>query len=245
MCRPAEAQHSPRANRYRYPFKVDVEVTQRCKRVAIIGAQPPLREVVARLCQQNQTRVQVTQFTDLNEFQSKAKGGAYPLTVIFRHVNELTFHQQLQSLLQDRSLNNGGRILILSELLGEQDRAYLRQHQADLLLPMKTEPVLLKGLLRELLQSGAVLPSHWHRWTDRLQPQFQPDLSECCPRDLRLLTLLQQGLANKQIAYRMNLSESTVKQHLGALFRRWNIKGRLQLALLARYQAGGISDRLR
>ena len=52
-------------------------------------------------------------------------------------------------------------------------------------------------------------------------------------RELDVLRLLVQGLANKEIAARMDISESTVKNTLQQLFAKTNVRTRAQLVRVA------------
>ena len=54
------------------------------------------------------------------------------------------------------------------------------------------------------------------------------------PRELDVLRLVAQGLANKQIASRLGISERTVKGHLGRVFREIGVADRTSAALWAR-----------
>jgi PAS domain S-box-containing protein len=53
------------------------------------------------------------------------------------------------------------------------------------------------------------------------------------PREMDVLRLLVQGLANKEIAARMEISESTVKNTLQQLFAKTNVRTRAQLVRVA------------
>ena len=53
------------------------------------------------------------------------------------------------------------------------------------------------------------------------------------PREAEVLKLVRQGLANKQIARRMGISERTVKAHLTSIFQRIGVVDRTQAALWA------------
>ena len=48
------------------------------------------------------------------------------------------------------------------------------------------------------------------------------------PREQEVLTLLKDGLSNKGIANRLNVSEFTVKTHLGKAFRKLGVHTRVQ-----------------
>ena len=57
------------------------------------------------------------------------------------------------------------------------------------------------------------------------------DLSD---REREVLALVAHGLANKQIATRLGITERTVKVHLGSVFRRIGVADRTSAALWAR-----------
>jgi DNA-binding NarL/FixJ family response regulator len=75
--------------------------------------------------------------------------------------------------------------------------------------------------------AGALLPS-------RTDPPEEV-LSE---REQEVLLLAAQGLANKQIGRRLGISESTVKVHLGNIYRRIGVTDRTSAALWARDHLG-------
>jgi DNA-binding NarL/FixJ family response regulator len=56
---------------------------------------------------------------------------------------------------------------------------------------------------------------------------------ELTPREREVLALVRKGLANKQIARRLAISERTVKAHLTSVFQRIGVVDRTQAALWA------------
>jgi DNA-binding NarL/FixJ family response regulator len=64
----------------------------------------------------------------------------------------------------------------------------------------------------------------------RHRPSEKPQLT---PREADVLRLVRQGLANKQIARRLGISERTVKAHLTSAFQRIGVVDRTQAALWA------------
>jgi DNA-binding CsgD family transcriptional regulator len=52
-------------------------------------------------------------------------------------------------------------------------------------------------------------------------------------RQLQVISLVGQGLSNKEIANSLKISEGTVKQHIFAIFRLLNVSSRAKLALLS------------
>lgn len=59
-------------------------------------------------------------------------------------------------------------------------------------------------------------------------------LASLSPQQLRVLTLVAEGLLNKQIADRLDIQERTVKAHMSAVFERLAVGNRTQASLLLR-----------
>jgi len=58
-------------------------------------------------------------------------------------------------------------------------------------------------------------------------------LGDLSPREREVLTLVREGLANKQVARRLGITERTVKAHLTSIFARIGVSDRTQAALWA------------
>lgn len=56
-------------------------------------------------------------------------------------------------------------------------------------------------------------------------------IASLTPRETQIADLVANGASNRKIAEQLNISERTVKAHLGVIFRKINIQDRLQLAL--------------
>ena len=65
------------------------------------------------------------------------------------------------------------------------------------------------------------------------QVRAPADAMDLTAREREVLTLVVEGLANKQIARRLGISEKTVKGHLTNLFQRIGVADRTQAALWA------------
>ncbi|MGK2878398.1 MAG: response regulator [Solirubrobacterales bacterium] len=63
------------------------------------------------------------------------------------------------------------------------------------------------------------------------------ELGELTPRELEVFTLIARGLSNREIAEELVLSEATVKTHVKRVFRKLEIRDRVQAVVLA-YEAG-------
>jgi len=77
-----------------------------------------------------------------------------------------------------------------------------------------------------------------------LLPSATPRVSETLSvRELEVLRLVSQGLANKQIGRALGITERTVKVHVGHVFRRIGVADRTSAAMWARDNLGAEESR--
>jgi DNA-binding NarL/FixJ family response regulator len=70
-----------------------------------------------------------------------------------------------------------------------------------------------------------------------LEAKSAPDpLDGVSPREREVFSLLLDGLPNKLIARRLEISEKTVKSHLTSIFRQLGVTDRVQAILWAERQ---------
>ena len=81
-------------------------------------------------------------------------------------------------------------------------------------------------LAGEIWVPGELQPSHSDQTAERLR--------ELTPQQLRVLAMISQGLANKQIAYALSVGEPTVKAHVTAILRKLGVTSRTQAVIAAR-----------
>jgi DNA-binding NarL/FixJ family response regulator len=72
-----------------------------------------------------------------------------------------------------------------------------------------------------------------------LSQNENPKIGDLTARQGEILEMVVEGLSNAQIAARLYLSESTIKQHLRAVYKELGVRNRTQAAKLMREQAGG------
>ncbi|WP_322802164.1 kelch repeat-containing protein [Thermoflexus sp.] len=69
-------------------------------------------------------------------------------------------------------------------------------------------------------------PEHRMEW-------IPPEEAGLTDREQEILRLVAQGLANKEIAYRLGISQNTVKVHLRNIFSKTNLQSRTEAAMYA------------
>ncbi len=58
-------------------------------------------------------------------------------------------------------------------------------------------------------------------------------MSTLTPQQMRVLMMVSEGLLNKQIAYRLSVSEATIKAHVSAILQKLNVESRTQAVIIA------------
>ncbi len=64
-------------------------------------------------------------------------------------------------------------------------------------------------------------------------------LSSLTPQQVRVLMMLGEGLLNKQIAYRLSVSEATIKAHVSAILQKLGVDSRTQAVIAINKFGGG------
>jgi two-component system nitrate/nitrite response regulator NarL len=137
-----------------------------------------------------------------------------------------------------RAKNVSARIVIFTVSDQEDDVVGALRAGADGYLLKDMEP---EDLLRQLHQAavGRMVIS------DRLitllaqalrsqKPEVaRPDCDSLTPRELDILKLLADGLSNKMIGRRLDISDGTVKVHVKHLLKKLNLRSRVEAAVWA------------
>lgn len=113
------------------------------------------------------------------------------------------------------------------ELLVAQARAYERALPPDN-YPARAAVLTLGELARQALNEARDM-----RASFETEPTMDHSLS---PRELEVLGLAARGLTNKEIAYRLGISDRTVQFHINSIFNKTGTNSRTEaVALAVRY----------
>jgi DNA-binding NarL/FixJ family response regulator len=101
-------------------------------------------------------------------------------------------------------------------------------------IPKATTTQTIAHALKHIMLGNNWLPEGMQSRIEHLVPIIDVArlVGELTPKQFQVLKLLQNGLLNKQIAYDLNITEATVKAHISAIFRKFNVSTRTQAVLL-------------
>lgn len=124
----------------------------------------------------------------------------------------LTIHNEVEYLLKAVEIGCEGYILkdSNSTLL---KRAIYAVYRGENYIQPTLIPVLNAGLVNKTSQNSK--------------------LNDLTKREIEVLKLLAEGLFNKEIAYKLDISERTVKNHVSNIFRKIDVSDRTQAAVFA------------
>ncbi|MEJ5208562.1 MAG: response regulator transcription factor [Lysobacteraceae bacterium] len=109
-------------------------------------------------------------------------------------------------------------------------------HGAAGFIPKSADLAMLGQALTAVLDGDTWLPPGVAANGAMLDPEEEDmarRVSELTPQQYRVLTMVCNGLLNKQIAYELDVSEATIKAHMTAILRKLGAQSRTQAVLLA------------
>lgn len=126
------------------------------------------------------------------------------------------------------------RILVVTAGVNEQEALQLIQAGVSGILHKHNPPEVLCATIRQVAAGEVCLEKNYlkplFRTLDQTRPHDQPDLND---RDKAILRYIFQGLSNKEIGGRLELSEGSVKACLRQLFQKLGVHTRAQLVKVA------------
>jgi DNA-binding NarL/FixJ family response regulator len=122
-------------------------------------------------------------------------------------------------------------------------------HGAAGFIPKSASPAEIGEAIRCVLDCGTWLPPHLADAVVALPSNLADTdlarrLARLTEQQSRVLTLLAEGLLNKQIADRLSIQERTVKAHVTAIFEKLGVRNRTQASMALQSLALGEPARL-
>jgi len=102
-------------------------------------------------------------------------------------------------------------------------------------IPKSVRKDELAGAIRSVMEGAVYVPESFGgpppsaERSDR--SELMARLAKLTPQQLRVLQMLKQGLLNKQIAYELQVGETTVKAHVSEILRKLNVYSRTQAVI--------------
>ena len=102
-------------------------------------------------------------------------------------------------------------------------------------IPKSVRKTDLAGAIKSVMDGAIYTPEGYQAPAADAESTDRADmvrrLAKLTPQQLRVLQMLRQGLLNKQIAYELQVGETTVKAHVSEILRKLNVYSRTQAVI--------------
>ena len=106
-------------------------------------------------------------------------------------------------------------------------------HGASGFLPKSSSAEEIYQAIEQVLQGGVWVPESVsdHPGAAEEEMDAADAIASLTPKQFRVATMVSQGLLNKQIAFELNVTESTVKAHMTEIFKKLGMNTRTQVVM--------------
>ncbi len=138
-------------------------------------------------------------------------------------------------LLEIRTINPKQPIVIVSGLEDPRIIHEAMTYGAAGFISKSVRKPELADAIRDVMNGLVYLPRGYE--PPRVEPggdkasDLAARLATLTPQQLRVLQMLRQGMLNKQIAYELDVGETTVKAHVSEILRKLNVASRTQAVI--------------
>jgi DNA-binding NarL/FixJ family response regulator len=137
-----------------------------------------------------------------------------------------------------RELHPGVPLLILGSQLDLGLAWSALKQGADGFVHAQMDPAQVLRAVEVVQKGELAAPRQLLRYL--LHQNEKPEIGDISFRRREILEMVVEGLSNAEIAGRLYLSESTIKQHLRTVYKVLGVRNRTQAAKTMRHHAGGV-----
>lgn len=189
--------------------------------LALLSDQPLMVEGFQRLCAILEDAAVGWICTNQDELTAAVHAGARPAVILV----DLNPEAELSALADLCRCVKPGKVLLVARRISPELAYQAREFGAAAVLSSLSKLEDLAAAIRRVEKGEIILD-------DVLNHDLQDARTvRLTPREGQLVSLLAQGLKNKEIAHVLGISEGTVKVYLSKLFQKVGAKDRFELAL--------------
>lgn len=207
--------------------------TDTTARFLIIDDHPLFREALHSAVSMAYPKVETIEATTVAEALETLKGGA-PFDLALLDLN-IPGVQGFDGLLQIRTSHPRLPVVIVS---GHEDNRIISQalsYGAAGFIPKSSRKADLASAIRDVMEGAVYVPGSYQPQPGAARDEDRSELvrrlSTLTPQQMRVLNMLRQGLLNKQIAFELQVGETTVKAHVSEILRKLHVYSRTQAVI--------------
>lgn len=165
---------------------------------------------------------------------------ATPGTLLWLHAGELPEEQIDDAIRATRKILPEAKTVVLSSTPSQQEALLALHAGASGYCHAQASPQMLQQIATVVDNGGLWIGQDLMNRVMTAAARFfspepdHPALESLTPREKEVALAVGRGRSNKETAELLDISERTVKAHLGAIFEKLGVRDRLQLVLLLR-----------
>lgn len=153
------------------------------------------------------------------------------LVIVDLDMPDMDWKEGLKTL---RETMSDGRIVVVSASEDIYNIKKALEMKVDGYIPKRSDTKVLTSALHLIMEGGTYLPPSIVEQAAKIADNKTSRGGKLLtPRQNEVLKYVAEGMSNKQIAYKMSVSEATVKLHINALLRALGVTNRTQAVIIA------------
>lgn len=204
------------------------------KQILLVDDHPLFAEALSTLVERSFPESSVTTSTTLSDAEERLANGDFDLILLDVQLPGTHGLDGVRHMLDHYPKIP---IIVVSGAAKGSDVAQVIEWGARGFLPKTLPSRALASAIETVANGGTYLPADL--LSQMLQHEKEQDdahLTNLSPRETEILGLLAQGQSNKEIAREIGLQEITVKVHLSSIYRKLDVRNRVEAALHYRRQ---------
>lgn len=214
--------------------------------VVIVDDHPLFRDALSQILVMAVKDVVVEQAASLDGLttlmEARAKRGLSAIDLVLLDLN-MPGVQGFSGLMYLRAQYPDVPVVVVSATDDPKTIRRCLELKASGFIPKSQPATAIRTALKCVLEGGIWVPdARLLTGGDTASDQPSPAsdrLAALTPQQLRVLMMLSDGLLNKQIAFKLDVSEATVKAHVSAILQKLNVDSRTQAVIAMSRMASG------
>lgn len=199
------------------------------KQILLVDDHPLFAEALSTLVERSFPESSVTTSTTLADAESRLESDTFDLILLDVQLPGTKGLDGVHHMLDHYP---SIPVIVVSGAAKGSDVAQVIEWGARGFLPKTLPSRALASAIETVANGGTYLPADLlSQMLQHEKAQDDAHLTNLSPRETQILGLLAQGQSNKEIAREIGLQEITVKVHLSSIYRKLDVRNRVEAAL--------------
>lgn len=202
-------------------------------RVLIVDDHPLFREALHSAVEMAYPNVETLNATDIaSAIDLLTENKTFDLVLLDLNMPDI---QGFEGLARIRGLFPRLPVVVVSGHEDSRAIATALAYGAAGFIPKSSRRAELINAIQRVMEGAVYLPEHYSAQEaepgDERRQQMIARIATLTPQQMRVLTMIREGLLNKQIAHELQVGETTVKAHVSEILRKLHVYSRTRAVI--------------